>query len=317
MADDLQCMICLDSIGTLLRKGCACRGSSALAHAPCMANAVVSQLPHRGERAWSECQTCGQHFTGQMTIELAVVWIARCTGSCPVALERAMSFHATALQHMGAHSEAGRIFRDVLEARIARHGRAHKSTLVTMVNLASAIWHENKCDKTRTEAEMLWREVAAVRARTLGTEHPLTLESKAWLALSLSHSLSRASAQERIDEAAQLFEATIDAQTRVLGHGHAHTLITKSNHASMLVRLGDYAAAEPTFRAVIAAYRLLMGDLHPYTIMMCGNLAQCLERQHRRDEANALHYRTVQTMRDVLGPKHPDTLEYSRRGCAA
>jgi hypothetical protein len=85
----------------------------------------------------------------------------------------------------------------------------------------------------------------------------------------------------------------------------------------MLVRLGDYAAAEPTFRAVIAAYRLLMGDLHPYTIMMCGNLAQCLERQHRRDEANALHYRTVQTMRDVLGPKHPDTLEYSRRGCAA
>ena len=67
----VACIICLDGSGALLRKGCACRGSSSWAHAECMARAAAAQLPRRGERAWSECQTCGQHFAGQMTVALA------------------------------------------------------------------------------------------------------------------------------------------------------------------------------------------------------------------------------------------------------
>jgi hypothetical protein len=58
-------MICLDGSGALLRKGCAC--SSSWAHAECMARAAAAQRPRRWERAWSECQTCGQHFTGLIT----------------------------------------------------------------------------------------------------------------------------------------------------------------------------------------------------------------------------------------------------------
>lgn len=267
-------MICLDGSGALLRKGCACRGSGALAHACCMALAVASQLPRRGERAWSECQTCGQHFTGQMTVALAVVRLEQRPTPCPAA----RSFHATALQNMGAYAEAERMFRDVLAARIAQHGPTHKATLEAMGKLASAMLSSSSEDR-RAESEALWRDVHAARALTLGTEHPLTLSSRASLALALSRALTAASAPERIDEATQLFEATVDAQTRVLGRDHAHTLVTRSNYASMLSRLGDDAAAEPIFRAAIAAHRRLMGDLHPHTALLCANLAQCLANQ--------------------------------------
>ena len=128
-----------------------------------------------------------------------------------------MSLRATALQNTGAYAEAERIFRDVLAARILRYGHTHVLTLVTMGKLASAmqqLWHdENK----RAESETLWRGVAAVRARTLGAEHPLTLVSRASLALALAH-------PPVSDEAERLFEETIDAQTRVLGSEHTHTL---------------------------------------------------------------------------------------------
>jgi hypothetical protein len=147
--------------------------------------------------------------------------------------------------------------------------------------------------------------------RTLGAEHPLTLASQASLALVLSQ--DPAIAQGRFDEAERLYKATIAAQTRVIGPEHAHTLVAKSNYASLLSRRGDDEAAEPIFREVISAHRRLMGDLHPHTMLMCGNLAQCLANQHRHDEARDVYVRTARAMYDVLGPTHPDTREYARR----
>ena len=47
----------------------------------------------------------------------------------------------------------------------------HASTLSTMVNLASSLWHQGKHD----EAEKMERKVLAVMQRVLGAEHPITL----------------------------------------------------------------------------------------------------------------------------------------------
>jgi hypothetical protein len=79
----------------------------------------------------------------------------------------------------------------------------------------------------RGESETLWRAVHACRVRTLGAEDPLTLASQASLALALSHG--------QLAEAERLFEATIDAQTRVLGPEHAHTLVAKSRARKIFV----------------------------------------------------------------------------------
>ena len=297
-------MICLDGSGALLRKGCACRGSSSWAHAECMARAAAAQRPRRGERAWSECQTCGQHFTGQMTAALACLWGETRSSGCAM-------LRATGLQNVGAYAEAERAFRDVLEACVARYGPTHEATLVAMGKLASAMQPMWNDEGKRAESETLWRRVHACRVRTLGAEHPLTLASQASLALVLSQ--EPASAQGRFDEAERLYKVTIGAQTRVMGAEHAHTLVAKGNYASMLSRRGDDEAAEPIFREVISAHRRLMGDLHPHTMLMCGNLAQCLANQHRYDEARDVYGRTARAMRDVLGPTHPDTREYARR----
>ena len=291
-----ECTICLDGEGALLRKGCACRGSIALAHAACSVRAACAQLPHRGELAWSECQTCGHLFTGEIALALGEAWLRR-----GPELDCARSFHATGLMHTGAYAEAELVFRDVLAAHKARYGPTHKATMQSAGRLASALWHQKKF----AEAETLRRNVAACRAGTLGAAHPLTLVSESELALALS-------SQDKFAEAARLFESTLAAQTLVLGHAHEHTLVTASNYASMMLRSGDGGAAEPLYRAAVVAHSRVLGDLHPNTMLMCSNLAMCVARQDRRDEAREIYDRTVSNMREVLGEAHPDTVRCAR-----
>ena len=256
-----QCTICLDGDGALLRKGCACRGSIALAHAACTARAARAQLPHRGELAWSECQTCGHLFTGHMALALGEAWLSRETRGPE--LERAKGFRATGLMHTGAYAEAELVYRDVLAAHKARYGPTHNATMQSTGRLASALWHQKKF----AEAESLRRNVAACRAGTLGAAHPLTLVSESELALALS-------SQDKFAEAARLFESTLAAQKRVLGHEHEQTLVTASNYASMLLRGGDERAGRSGVRALPACGRA--GGVR----VRCAALALSRRRRH-------------------------------------
>ena len=298
--EERQCMICLCGSGDLIRKGCACRGSSALVHGGCALRAVVAQLPHRGERAWAECQTCCQVFTGPMCVALANAWLAR-TGTV-AERHRALSYAATASQDMGEYARAERTCRYVLATNTTWYGPTHEATVRIMGKLASALWHQEK----HAESEALRRRVVWCRVLALGTEHPLTLVGESDLALSLS-------TQEKYDEAEKLFDAVIAAQRRVLGREHAHTLVTMSNHASMLSRRGDEAAAERVYREAIASHRRVLGDAHPHTMLMDSNLARCIAAQGRRYEASAIYDRVVPMMREIMGAGHPDTVECERR----
>ena len=165
-------MICLCGGGAaaaLTRKGCACRGSSALVHGACALRAVVAQLPHRGERAWAECQTCGQVFTGPMCAALAAAWLAR--AGTVAERHRALSYAATASQDMGEYARAERTCRYVLAANTRRYGPTHEATVRSMGKLASALWHQEK----HAESEALRRSVVSCRVLAFGKEHPLTL----------------------------------------------------------------------------------------------------------------------------------------------
>jgi Flp pilus assembly protein TadD len=296
----MECFICLDACGVLQRKGCACRGSGAVVHVECMVRVVDAQLPHRGELAWYECQTCGQSFTGTLCVALADAWLARAQQGTKER-QRALNYRAHSIGGMGSFAEAEGIYREVLAVRLRTKGKTHKSTLISMSKLASVLGDQDK----HAEAEPLHRAVLMARTVALGAHHELTLSTKSNLARSLS-------AQGKYDESATLFEQVIEAQTSVLGADHGHTLVAMSNYASMLTRRGNNEEAERTYRATLAAHWRVFGDSHPNTLTIEANLAFCLMQQGKHDEAAAIYERTIPEMRLVLGAEHPGVKAIAR-----
>ncbi|KAF8644345.1 hypothetical protein AX14_009430 [Amanita brunnescens Koide BX004] len=97
---------------------------------------------------------------------------------------------ALVLQCVGSWDEAEKLEVDVMNARKAKLGSDHPSTLTCMVNLASTYRHQGRWD----EAEKLEADVMNARKAKLGPDHPDTLTSMVNLALTYS-------SQERWDEA--------------------------------------------------------------------------------------------------------------------
>jgi len=76
-AEAEMCLICLETRPPPIRLGCACRGSSGMAHVGCMIENAVRQRPTRGAIVWSRCQTCHQRYTKEMLTALAHEWYSQ------------------------------------------------------------------------------------------------------------------------------------------------------------------------------------------------------------------------------------------------
>jgi len=85
-----MCVICLDADASPapMQSGCACRGEAGLAHVGCRVRAAEAQAQHRGRVVWRKCQTCKQHFTGEMQRGLADAWWAQVSGRAEDDAER-------------------------------------------------------------------------------------------------------------------------------------------------------------------------------------------------------------------------------------
>jgi cytochrome c5 len=95
------CIFCLDSDPPPIQSGCACDGG--LAHVGCVIENAVAQRLHRGNKVWSECQTCNQDFTGAMRTGLAEAWTSRVCDQAEDSVERlcaATNLAAAAAAHV-------------------------------------------------------------------------------------------------------------------------------------------------------------------------------------------------------------------------
>jgi tetratricopeptide (TPR) repeat protein len=164
-------------------------------------------------------------------------------------------------------------------------------------NLAIALDAQGK----HTEAEILYREVLAVRRRVQGPEHPRTLA----MAMNLAASLDD---QGKYVEAETMYRDMLVVQRRVLGPEHPHTLTTAGNLASSLYRQGKYVENETMNRDVLAVRQRVLGPEHPETLRTAGNLANALNSQGKHIEAERMFHDVLVVQRRVLGPEHPDTL---------
>jgi tetratricopeptide (TPR) repeat protein len=74
------------------------------------------------------------------------------------------------------------------------------------------------------------------------------------------------------------------------------------------ISLGQYVAAELSYRQALSSSREVLGHEHPSTLGSMNNLALVLDNQGKYEEAEAMNRQTLALEEKVLGPEHPDTL---------
>jgi tetratricopeptide (TPR) repeat protein len=72
--------------------------------------------------------------------------------------------------------------------------------------------------------------------------------------------------------------------------------------------LGQYAAAQMSFREAISVKKETLGDQHPDTLTSMSNYAIVLEKLGKYQEAEIMHREILATRDNLLGKEHEDTL---------
>lgn len=204
------------------------------------------------------------------------------------------------LIRLGRRDEARAEMEALLPLYRQRHGDEDATTLAAMLTLADL-------DNTRNEYEQslaLAREVAGIRERRLGDDHPDTLLA---LALVGANTVRLAQRQPAFGQAEAFMQTLIERQKRVLGEAHPQTLASIAELVRLLGKQGRLAPAIALQRQVLAARTESLGPEHPDTIFTGGGLASLLATAGQYDEARVLAQRTLRLQRRTLGDEHPIT----------
>ena len=219
--------------------------------------------------------------------------------------ESASSFRKLALSENEAPSdtkqeplhEEGKLVRQLKENQEAS-GERQLETLASMESLALSYRAEGKFQ----EAELVLRQVAAMRTRILGAEHPDTLSSKT----NLAHILVK---QIRGIEAKELLESTLVKQEMILGRDHPSTLETVRVLGDVFFEvLGSPAAAESFYIRALTGYEKTCGSEHSLTLNIVQLLGGIRVEQNRLAEALHFYDRVLTGHDKVYGREHLSTL---------
>ena len=152
------------------------------------------------------------------------------------------------------------------------------------------------------DAEKLFRTIIETRTRSLGPEHPDTLDSRHRLVYVLSRQTKFA---EDVEAEGR---AVLKLREKVLGPEHVDTIVSRYNLGECLVEQGKYAEAETLYREVIRLDERVLGPEHPNTISARVGLATVLGSEGKNAEAEPLYREVIRLDEKVYGPEHPNTL---------
>ncbi|MCF7761387.1 MAG: serine/threonine-protein kinase, partial [Cephaloticoccus sp.] len=217
-------------------------------------------------------------------------------------------------------------------------GPDHLDTLRAAVMLYDAQPISAKIDPNET----LGRDTLERLTRTVGDDHPLTLELRAAYykiqyrgryqeaepvlrevmndalrvlgpvnPVTLSAMSAYAivlSELERYEEAAEVARRTIEYKTRVFGAEHPQTMPTMTTLAVILAKLGRYEEARTLAERVLTVRTKVLGAEHPQTLITAVILGGILVSAHDFAAAGALLPPTADLLTKVAGPDHPATL---------
>jgi tetratricopeptide (TPR) repeat protein len=150
-------------------------------------------------------------------------------------------------------------------------------------------------------AEATLRAVLQIWLKTLGADHPDTINTR--------HSIAQRMA-ERADYArAELeYRNVLEAMRRTMGPEHPDTLTVQHNIASLISFQGHFAQAEAEYREVLAIKLSVFGQDHPDTLTTRHEVARMMSEQGNYIDAEAEFRNMLAARLRILGPDHYNTL---------
>ena len=151
------------------------------------------------------------------------------------------------------------------------------------------------------KARDLQEEAMKIETRTLGQEHPETLDAMSALAWSYWNLSSRKKALE-------LQRAVVETSAMALGENHPKTLKAMSNLALTYWLCGNRIEAEPLAEKAVNGLKDSLGHGHPDTLSAMETLGRVYMHRGRPRDAKPLLIEAYETRKKVFGPDSPDTL---------
>jgi tetratricopeptide (TPR) repeat protein len=139
--------------------------------------------------------------------------------------------------------------------------------------------------------------------RTLGEDHPLTIEShNKWAQWTLRTTARRA-------ELETMLRAALDRSRLALGDGHPETFQAMVNLGDILSEQRRFAEAEPLLRQGYEGLRRVLGEHHPRLVFVMRDVALLLKETGLVGEAIQMSRKALALARRNMGEDHPITLE--------
>jgi tetratricopeptide (TPR) repeat protein len=276
------CYICTQAVHWKTKeglvRGCSCRGSSGLAHVPCLAEqakilcdeAAENNLDLMEERfqRWYSCSLCEQEYHG--VVRCALGWACWKTY---VGRPDGDEIRGHAINVLGnglsvaEHDEEALSVREAELAMRRRLGDPEELILVMQGNLASTYHRLGRSE----EALRIRQDVYSGYLELFGKEHEETLREANNYAATLKD-------LRRFEEAKALLRETIPVARRALGASHITTLRVRWIYAQTLykdvaVTLDDLREAVSTLEEIEPTAQRVLGPANP----TAAGIEECLQ----------------------------------------
>jgi len=194
------------------------------------------------------------------------------------------------------------------------------------------------------QAQPLIEQSLEIRRRTLGDDHPDTINSISTLSvllyaqgkypeaeiffrevlefrrreLGIDNELTLAAlnnlggalwSQGKEVQAEKYFREALEGRRRLHGNEDKELLIPLNSVGGVLWGQGKYEEAEGYYREALNIGRKQLGNDHPNTLLVLNNLGLVLMAQQKLNEAEICVREALELKRKILGNDHPDTFE--------
>ena len=221
----------------------------------------------------------GLQQQAQSLLEQSIKISSAALGSDNPAMLSTMRDLAWSLYEQGRLSEAETVQRKALEMQQRVLGADKPETLSSAGNLAVILDEEGN----HVEGQRLAREVMEKKKRILGPESPETIAAMDNLAVILSNG-----GRQRLEEAENLEQQTVDIQLRLYGRENLGTINSMMNVAAMEMDLGRTEESEKKFRELLELEQRVLGPNQPETAITIYNLAELAALRGQADQALSL-----------------------------
>ena len=227
-------------------------------------------------------------------------WILRALQSKGLAddAKTALTLQALAaiLKRQGDLLSTRPLLERALQIRLKCFGGNHRSTILTLSNLAALAAAEGD----RALAIEKYTEVIRLIEAT-------QLQEPAWLATNIDGLAMVYRSHRQYSKAIPLAERALTIRESLNGPSHRITAISLTNLATVLRESGDHGAALPLYERALAINESTFGPEHMETATTLEHIACVLEERGDPHAAYPFLVRSLAIRENVLGPNHKTT----------